>query len=459
MSIRVKKCLAQGTSVTLLMLLVACGGGGGSGSTESPAPPPTGGTPTPPPPGGSVGGTTAPSISTQPANATVLTGATATFSVVASGGSLSYQWRKNGTPIAGATSAQYTTPPADYRDAGAQYSVVVSNASGSTTSTSAVLSLKLSDNQQAFENLILSPATGSFLLNWNLNFSGGQVSGTNFAISDSSVLAASPLTNGPQTGQQGTPQNLASTLALPTLTPRRYLKNGTILVVPATTQKLTVSYTGSDIRVDGLAADGTTVAYSEVRSDYAFVPLSGALSATPGEMAHWYNSFFANPGVLDAFASYAAGAGYLKFTEKSIGDRYYAFDCGAATTDANITPCLSNTSLATALSNGIVSSSDGLTYHTSDGVTSTVGGVPVWVANAVRPTSTNLANTPQYRIYFQLGSNVYTGVLVKDGTLINGSYYVSSPGEVDLAKRLTFLPYHIRLNKAARDSIKSAMKI
>src|SRR6202022_2698159 len=51
----------------------------------------------------------APTITTQPTNQTVTTGQTATFTVVASGTApLSYQWRKNGANIPGATRASYT---------------------------------------------------------------------------------------------------------------------------------------------------------------------------------------------------------------------------------------------------------------------------------------------------------------------------------------------------------------
>jgi pectate lyase len=66
-----------------------------------------------------------------------------TYSVVASGGGdtggeLSYQWKKNGMNIDGATSASYTIPELDYSHAGT-YSVVVTNSIGSTTSADAVL--------------------------------------------------------------------------------------------------------------------------------------------------------------------------------------------------------------------------------------------------------------------------------------------------------------------------------
>ncbi|MBI5424829.1 MAG: immunoglobulin domain-containing protein [Opitutae bacterium] len=82
---------------------------------------------------------TAPSITTQPASVTVSTGQSATFSVAATGTApLSYQWRKDGAAIAGATSASYTIAAVTSNDAGA-YSVVVSNSAGTATSNSATL--------------------------------------------------------------------------------------------------------------------------------------------------------------------------------------------------------------------------------------------------------------------------------------------------------------------------------
>ncbi len=68
------------------LALGACGGGG-PGISANP---------------GAAGGV-APSITTQPQNQSVKAGATATFSVAATGTApLAYQWSKNGTAIAGA---------------------------------------------------------------------------------------------------------------------------------------------------------------------------------------------------------------------------------------------------------------------------------------------------------------------------------------------------------------------
>ncbi|HVO23691.1 MAG TPA: immunoglobulin domain-containing protein, partial [Candidatus Margulisiibacteriota bacterium] len=86
-----------------------------------------------------------PMITTQPQNQTVTLGATATFSVVASGTApLSYQWSKNGTAISGATSASYTTPATVSGDNGATFTVKVSNVAGSQTSTTATLTVNAS---------------------------------------------------------------------------------------------------------------------------------------------------------------------------------------------------------------------------------------------------------------------------------------------------------------------------
>ena len=81
----------------------------------------------------------APSITTQPTSRTVTAGQTATFSVAATGTApLSYQWRKNGTAISGATAASYTTPATTSADSGAQFTVVVSNSAGTVTSSAAM---------------------------------------------------------------------------------------------------------------------------------------------------------------------------------------------------------------------------------------------------------------------------------------------------------------------------------
>jgi len=83
-----------------------------------------------------------PTITTQPADATVFVGETATFTVAAtSSGALTYRWWRNGTDIPGATGPTYTTNATTPADDGAVFACVVSNAGGSITSDIAWLTV------------------------------------------------------------------------------------------------------------------------------------------------------------------------------------------------------------------------------------------------------------------------------------------------------------------------------
>jgi hypothetical protein len=81
-------------------------------------------------------------ITEQPVSQTIPAGQAAIFTVqVAGTAPFTYQWSKNGTQIAGATSAAYTTPPIDFSDSGAQYQVTVTNAVSSETSKTATITV------------------------------------------------------------------------------------------------------------------------------------------------------------------------------------------------------------------------------------------------------------------------------------------------------------------------------
>jgi hypothetical protein len=70
----------------------------------------------------------------------VSVGQPATFMVSATGTApLSYQWQRNASPIAGATTSSYVTAATVIGDSGSSFSVVVTDAGGSTTSRSAAL--------------------------------------------------------------------------------------------------------------------------------------------------------------------------------------------------------------------------------------------------------------------------------------------------------------------------------
>jgi len=137
---------------------------------------------------------TAPEVTTQPQNASVTAGQTATFSVAATGTApLSYQWRRNGTDIAGAASASYTTPATTLADNGAQFSVVVSNTVGSVTSAAATLNVSLAPPPGSrlvlgTGHVVAMRANGSVLA-WGLNSAGQLGNGSDIAGTNAREVA------------------------------------------------------------------------------------------------------------------------------------------------------------------------------------------------------------------------------------------------------------------------------
>ena len=117
------RALAGGVGIWLLvggLWLSGCGGGGG---TATPAPP---------------------TITSQPVNQAVVAGAAATFSVAATGASLTYQWQASPdgtswTDVSGATGATLTQGATAITDNGSRFRGVVSNSAGSATSSAATL--------------------------------------------------------------------------------------------------------------------------------------------------------------------------------------------------------------------------------------------------------------------------------------------------------------------------------
>lgn len=85
------------------------------------------------------GGVAPPVIKTQPLPQTVSAGATVTLGVeLTETGTFTYQWKKNGVDIPGATGANLTVPNVQKSDAG-DYTVVISNSGGSITSAPATV--------------------------------------------------------------------------------------------------------------------------------------------------------------------------------------------------------------------------------------------------------------------------------------------------------------------------------
>ena len=138
-----------------------------------------------------------PTITTQPSSQTAAKGKTASFSVVATGTDpLTYQWKKNGTDIAGATASTYTTPAVADGDNGARFSVEVRNEGGSETSSEAVLSDVAIATQPAAQTVgadktatfsVVAAGTGPFTYQWKKN--GTDIAGAKSSTYTTPVIA------------------------------------------------------------------------------------------------------------------------------------------------------------------------------------------------------------------------------------------------------------------------------
>ena len=101
-----------------------------------------------------------PVIDFQPQSITVAAGNTAVLSVGSTGSGRSYQWRKNGALIAGAIGPSYIVTRAQVADAG-NYTVDISNVSGTVTSAPATLNVITTDNVGRITNLAIRSQAGT----------------------------------------------------------------------------------------------------------------------------------------------------------------------------------------------------------------------------------------------------------------------------------------------------------
>jgi hypothetical protein len=82
-----------------------------------------------------------PAVTTQPTNVRICEGASASMSIVATGGGLRYQWQASGVDVPGATGTTVTVPnvPANFN--GAKVTCIVTNNCGNVTSSEALLTV------------------------------------------------------------------------------------------------------------------------------------------------------------------------------------------------------------------------------------------------------------------------------------------------------------------------------
>lgn len=222
-----------------------------------------------------------PAITTQPGNQSVVVGSTATFTVVATGsGTLTYQWQKNSAPIAGATSASYTTPATVIGDSGSQYRVVVTNSAGSTTSNQATLTVTASavaptiTTHPASQTVTLGASatfsvaasgTAPFTYQWQKN--GGNIGG---------ATGASYTTPGTTLGD-----NLAQYRVIVTNAGGSATSNAAVLTVTSGANPITPST--SAVTLAAAVGSATPVITTITLTNST----GGAITVTPSSSAAW----------------------------------------------------------------------------------------------------------------------------------------------------------------------------
>jgi hypothetical protein len=139
-------------------------------------------------------------INTQPISQTGCASSTVTFGVSASGSALTYQWRKGGVNINGATSSNLVLPNLSAADA-ASYDVVISSCGGSITSSAATLTVNAATtitSQQSTQSVcaganasfsVVAVGTGALTYQWKKDgINIPNATSDNYAIA-SAVLA------------------------------------------------------------------------------------------------------------------------------------------------------------------------------------------------------------------------------------------------------------------------------
>lgn len=159
---------------------------------------------------------TAPVITTQPLDRSAQAGGSASFSVAATGlPAPTYQWRRNGVAIEGATASSYATPTLTSADNGATFSVVVSNSQGSVTSREAALTVTADDTDAKVQLVRLMSLSFDFYEAASMPLLLADDTGTTF-VSPATVCASGSLTgrlNGGALPAPGTALPTAATLA------------------------------------------------------------------------------------------------------------------------------------------------------------------------------------------------------------------------------------------------------
>jgi hypothetical protein len=404
----------------------------------------------------------APSITAQPASQTVIAGQTATFSVTASGtATLSYQWKKNGTAISGATSSSYTTPATQSSDSGSPFTVSITNNLGNVTSNAATLTVNVPPSittqpvsrtvtvGQTAAFSVTAAGTGTLTYQWAKN--GTVINGATSASYMTPAAVASD--NGASftvtvTGNAGTMASNAALLAVnaaPSITTQPVSQTvaagqtGTFSVAATGTATLTYQWAKNGTAISGAtAASYTTAATVAGDSGSSFtVTITNSLSSVTSNAATLtvtvppsINSQPANQSVIAGqtatFTVAATGSGTLSYQWKKNGTVISGATGASYTTPATVTGDSGSTFTVTVTSS--------VSSMTSNAATLTVTAVPVAPSFTTQPAGQTVTagQTATFSVT-ATGTATLTYQWAKNGTAISGATAASYTTPATLA--------------------------
>jgi hypothetical protein len=253
-------------------------------------------------------------ISTQPVNQTPCLGSAASFSIAVTGGSATYQWKKNNVNITGATSATYNITAAAVSDTGT-YVCIATTSCGALTSTGATLYLApaTSITAQPQTTQVCPGATATFTVSavgggtlsyvWKHNSTtlsnGGNITGaTTNSISISGVSlndvgSYNVIITGTCGNATSTTVNLSMTAAAPVINQNPTSQSVCVgqtnipFIAAGSGTSITYQWTKNGVNIAGATASTYTLPVAGISDSGSYVCIvSNPCSSLPTTAAH-----------------------------------------------------------------------------------------------------------------------------------------------------------------------------
>src|SRR5437660_4999 len=379
--------------------------------------------------------TTAPSVTSQPGSQSVTAGQTATFSVSATGTApLSYQWKKNGIAVNGASSSAYTTPATSSSDNGEQFTVVVSNSAGSVTSSAAILTVNASIPPLQVASSQLPGGTAGSAYSATLSASGGT-SPYSWSVSSGTLPTGLSLSSaGTLSGTPTVAGSFPFTVAVKDAASGSASASLSINVVTAAAPSVSISSPANGATVSGtttvsgVASDGLTITSVQLSVDGgAFANASGT---TNWSFSLNTNSLSNGPHTLSAKVNDSTGSATSSVVNFSVNNASTSSDCtlfaspSGSSSNSGTSPSspTSFSSAAAASGPGSVVCLLGGTYSLSSSFSPPTSGSPSsWI------TYKNYDSTP-VNFVWSGGSNASAMFYIGGGSFPSGPAYLEFRG-------------------------------